>query len=312
MTVDSSPSVLDEIAARASAPRVSVVVPTRNRATLLSRLLSALDAQTYAHFDVWVIDDASNDATPDLLSAWAREDRMTLRNRSSTGAYASRNRGWRAASGTMIAFTDDDCFPAPDWLASLVHAMGGPGTVGVQGVTLPQPGTPTPFTHQIEQRRPGTPYRTCNIAYRRTTLDELGGFDDSFRHGADTLLGLRARACGSIAFAPNAVVYHPPRKKDWRDRAAWERRFREDVRFRREALRFGIMPDERRDIEPYVVRGLPLPVVMWIIRPLQHQLRFHLRYLLAHPRVYLRGVPSLARERWEMLLALASFWLRLQ
>ncbi len=266
MTVDSSPSVLDEIAARASAPRVSVVVPTRNRATLLSRLLSALDAQTYAHFDVWVIDDASN----------------------------------------------DDCFPAPDWLASLVHAMGGPGTVGVQGVTLPQPGTPTPFTHQIEQRRPGTPYRTCNIAYRRTTLDELGGFDDSFRHGADTLLGLRARACGSIAFAPNAVVYHPPRKKDWRDRAAWERRFREDVRFRREALRFGIMPDERRDIEPYVVRGLPLPVVMWIIRPLQHQLRFHLRYLLAHPRVYLRGVPSLARERWEMLLALASFWLRLQ
>ena len=80
------------------------------------------------------------------------------------------------------------------------------GDVGVQGVTLHQPGTITPFTHQIEQRRPGAPYRTCNILYRREVLDRLGGFDGSLRWYADNILGLRARQLGGIAFASEAVL----------------------------------------------------------------------------------------------------------
>jgi len=279
--------------------RLSVVVPTRNRAFYLPALFAALDAQTYRPLEVVVVDDASSDGTAELLACWEGEGRRVERLEQPAGSYAARNRGWRAARGEFIAFTDDDCVPEPGWLASLMEAMTSTEFVAAQGPTLARPGHITPFTHQIEQRRPGPPYRTCNMMYRRSVLERLNGFEP-LRWYADNILGLRAAALGSIAFAPDAIVNHPPRPREWRTRLDWRARFEADALHQRELRRL--------DSEPVRLPGRALPIVLWILRPLVKQSWAHVRYAGRHPLRYLRQAPPMIHEKHEMLGALREFW----
>jgi len=280
-------------------PRVSVVVPTRNRASSLRALLTALDAQTLRPLEVIVVDDTSSDGTAELLAGWEGEGRRVERLEQPAGSYAARNRGWRAARGEFIAFTDDDCLPQPGWLAALIDAVSPTEFVAAQGVTLARPGRSTPFTHQIAQRRPGPPYRTCNMVYRRSVLERLNGFEP-MRWYADNIFGLRAAALGPIAFAPDAVVNHPPRPREWRTRADWRARFQADALHRRELRRLGA--------ESVGVPGRALPIVLWILRPLVKQSWAHARFAGRHPLQYLRQVRPMIREKHEMLGALREFW----
>ena len=281
-------------------PPVSVVVPTRNRASLLPRLLASLAAQDYPDHEVVVVDDASEDGTAGILAAWAGEGRRVLRLDAPTGSYAARNRGWRVARGEIVAFTDDDCLPEPGWVSGLAAALQTSAALGVQGLTTASPGEITPFTHQIEQGHPGPPYRTCNIAYRRAVLEQLGGFDDTMRWYADNILGMHARRLGSIGFAPDAIVHHPPRRREWRDRETWLARFQADVVHRRALQALGV--------EPAIVPSASLPVLLWVVRPLFKQTALHLRYVLVHPIRYLRQIVPMLREKWELLQALRAFW----
>ena len=207
-------------------PPVSVVVATRNRAGHLPGLVAALAAQVGAPaFEVVVVDDASTDATPAVLadlSATARVPLRTARLAANGGPAAARNAGWRASGGDLVAFTDDDCVPAPGWLAALVAAAGA-GAGIVQGRTEAGPGERGWFSHTVEVARESGFYETCNIAYRRRWLEEVDGFDEGFhlagRRGAggpmwgeDTDLAWRARAAGATTvFAPDALVVHEVR-----------------------------------------------------------------------------------------------------
>lgn len=285
-------------------PLVSIVVPTRNRAPLLHGLLHVLDAQNYPHHEIIVVDDGSTDDTGAVLACWQGPDRLALRLDRSRGSYAARNFGWRRARGEIIAFTDDDCLPQPTWISELVHALEGAAAVAAQGVTLARPGRITPFTHQIEQRRPGPPYRTCNIAYHRSVLEALGGFDASFRWYADNILGIRAAQQGDIAWAPRALVLHPPRPRAWRNRAVWLARFDADVRHRQVLRQLGA---ERLRAAPAA-----LPLVLWILRPLAKQTLHHVRYASRHPRDYLCHMPSFIKDKRELLAALIEHQLRVR
>ena len=124
-----------------------------------------------------------------------------------------RNIGWRAARGDLIAFTDDDCRPEPDWLERLLAAArDAPGAV-VQGRTRPEPlerevlRAPHVRTLLIE---PVNAYKqAANILYPRDLLERLQGFDEQAIAGEDVGLWLRARAAGArIVAAPDAVVNH--------------------------------------------------------------------------------------------------------
>ena len=285
-------------------PLVSIVVPTRDRAHLLSMLLQALDAQDYPNREVIVVDDGSTDDTAALLAHWEGPGRLALRLDLSCGSYGARNLGWRQARGEIIAFTDDDCIPRSTWVTELVRALDNARAVAAQGMTLAEPGRVTPFTHQIEQRRPGPPYRTCNIAYRRSVLEELGGFDASFRWYADNILGIRAAQLGDIAWAPRAIVLHPPRARAWRSRAVWLARFDADVRHRQVLRQLGA---ERLQAAPAV-----LPLVLWVLRPLAKETLHHVRYAARHPRDYLCHMTSFIRDKRELLAALIENWLRIR
>ena len=126
-----------------------------------------------------------------------------------------RNLGWRAARGELIAFTDDDCRPAPDWLERLVErALEYPGAI-VQGTTRPDPrdesAFASPHVRTIWVEAPGRDTQTCNILYERAQLARIGGFDERFpaAAGEDIDLALRAQASGAVLVgAPDALVYH--------------------------------------------------------------------------------------------------------
>jgi GT2 family glycosyltransferase len=207
---------------------VAVVVPTRQRVAQLGRLLAALEAQASAPpFEVVVVDDASVDGTGQLLDE--RAARMAfpltvvhLQRRS--GPAAARNVGWRSARAPLVAFIDDDCVPDPGWLATLTARLGQADVV--QGRTVPDPSQldGRPFSYTIHVAGEWGYYEACNIAYRRDLLEQLGGFDESFRYdheppegagpiyGEDMDLAWRAKDVGGrIVFEPGAQVFHDVR-----------------------------------------------------------------------------------------------------
>ncbi len=195
---------------------VSVVVPTRNRAGRLPRLVAALEAQTIAadRFEVIIVDDASDDDTPEVLARLARRSPLVLRSLSTDrrgGPGVARNVGWRATDAPVVAFTDDDGVPQPRWLETGLDALDGRHRV-VIGRTLPAPDQEHrrgPFSRIIRVESVHL-FEACNIFYRREDLERAGGFDPAFRNsGEDVDLGWRVTDAGARAvYAPDAVVHH--------------------------------------------------------------------------------------------------------
>jgi glycosyltransferase involved in cell wall biosynthesis len=129
----------------------------------------------------------------------------------------ARNAGWSAATRPLIAFTDDDCRPADDWLANLLAPFDGADVV--QGATTFDPTEAEgrgPFSQVISVRAWSGQFETSNIAYRRELLDALGGFDEQFEgdsYGEDVDLGWRAIERGARGtFAADAIVVHDTKR----------------------------------------------------------------------------------------------------
>jgi glycosyltransferase involved in cell wall biosynthesis len=205
-------------------PAVSVVVATRDRAPLLLRLLDALAVQSSAPpFEVVVVDDGSSDTTAEAVRAVAGRLPYPLRFLSlpvSAGSGAARNQGWRAARADRIAFTDDDCVPAPGWVAALS------GGLDLHDIAVGRTRPPDdqlhligPFSSYLDMDHNGT-FSTCNIGYRRPVLEATAGFDHHhfpLPNGEDTDLGLRATKGGfRDGFVAGALVYHDVHRSDFR------------------------------------------------------------------------------------------------
>lgn len=211
--------------------RVSVVVPTCGRNDLLDRCLAALVAQAFEPeaYEVIVVDDGDSTETERLVAEWRgragagpagapRLRYVPLRN--ADGPAAARNAGWRAACGNIIAFTDDDCIPAADWLRAGVAAFRN-GVVGASGrIVMPLPATPTDYELNAANLRDAE-FATANCFYRRETIAEAGGFDENFtdawREDSDLFFNVlqQADATESLVRAPDAVVGHPIRPAPW-------------------------------------------------------------------------------------------------
>lgn len=188
---------------------VSVVVPS-NRPERLGFALEALAHQTVeAPFEVVVVLNGPAGALP------AVADELGVRfieGPRDSNVAGRRNVGWRASSAPLVAFTDDDCRPAPEWLEALLAARPGDDEI-LQGRTEPDPDEEH-LLHGLarSQRIEGvSPWsQTCNIAYPRPLLERLDGFDERFPFfGEDTDLALRAAAAGaSIRYVEPALVRH--------------------------------------------------------------------------------------------------------
>jgi glycosyltransferase involved in cell wall biosynthesis len=203
-------------------PKVSVAVSTYRRAALLPRLIEALEKQTLPldEFDVVIANNASPDDTEAVLARLVEQSPLQLRvvrTEINHGPGPARNLAWRASTAPVIAFTDDDCLPAPGWLEAGLARLESSQAGIVQGRTLPDPNATLErwaVTQRIEEF--SQLYETCNIFYRTSVLEDAGGFDESLPSlgenppwGEDTILGWTARRMGVEAvFEPDAIVYH--------------------------------------------------------------------------------------------------------
>ena len=218
---------------------VSVVVPTYKRPDLLIRCLTALVEQDIdpTTYEILIADDAACDETRREVESWATRITAcghTLRYIPVTGMHgpaAARNAGWRAAFGTIIAFTDDDCLPTPGWLRAGIAAFTD-GVVGVSGkLVIPLCHAPTDYECNAAQLATAE-FVTANCFYRRDCLDAIGGFDERFtaawREDSDLIFRLMERYCRRgdheghpdgvgepFIYAPEAVVVHPIRPAQW-------------------------------------------------------------------------------------------------
>lgn len=117
----------------AAEPPVSVIIPLRNEARRMARLLESLIGQDYPRAEFIFIDDRSSDGTAGLLRSFAeqREGVIIITLKENPGPnhkqYAL-NRGIEAASGSLLLFTDADCEVPPCWIKAMIRRMGDPRT----------------------------------------------------------------------------------------------------------------------------------------------------------------------------------------
>jgi GT2 family glycosyltransferase len=183
-----------------SQPRISVVVPTRDRPEPLRRCLAALERQTVP-VEIVVVEDEEG-----------------------RGPARARNEGARRAQGEIVCFTDDDCAPFPAWAGSLATPILEGDAPAAAGPTLMAAGaTPADLAWeaivgylQEQAAKPGTASpgfaATANLACSRELLEQLP-FDESFPAAAGEDRDWAERAAGLGAaprFVPGAIVLHQP------------------------------------------------------------------------------------------------------
>jgi glycosyltransferase involved in cell wall biosynthesis len=153
---------------------ISVIIPARNAVETISATLDALQAQRFGgDYEVVVVDDGSYDETASLAR---RAGAHVVTHRAAKGPAEARNSGRRAARGQLLAFTDADCEPTPDWLTFGWQAAQGADLV--QGAVRPLPGVeigPFDRTLWIAEHSPRL-YETANLFVRAETFDAVGGF----------------------------------------------------------------------------------------------------------------------------------------
>lgn len=207
------------------APLFSVIVPTRARLTQLRRCLDALAGQQYPRddFEVIVVNDGSPPLPAEELAAFA--GRLTLRSIDQPwgGPATARNTGIRHARGRWIAFTDDDCAPVPDWLASFARQLEAHPEALVGGhvcnalehdpyATASQLLVDYLYAYHARARSRGPAFFTSNnFAGAADTVRTLGGFDAGFSlpAGEDRDFCDRWQATGApLHYCAEAEVRH--------------------------------------------------------------------------------------------------------
>jgi glycosyltransferase involved in cell wall biosynthesis len=200
---------------------VSVIVPVWNDEQRLTACLSALRSQTLPsdRYEIIVADNGSDRSPEPLVRAFGA--RMITEAR--LGSYAARNTAVRTARGRVLAFTDADCQPGPDWLRSgldFVDAsaenvfIGGRIDVFPAGTSL----TVVEVYDQVATFRQdrnvheASYVMTANMFVRAATFLSVGFFDDSLKSGGDSEWSARAvRAGVTPVYCHDAVVRHPAR-----------------------------------------------------------------------------------------------------
>jgi glycosyltransferase involved in cell wall biosynthesis len=197
--------------------RISVVMPTYNRAAILDRAIRSVLSQTHADLEMIVVDDGSIDNTAEVLAAYNDARLIHLRHSPNRGGNYARNRGIERASGEIVSFIDSDdeflshklacvakIFSARPDLDGLVdsfviHRQRGEG-LQVTERNNPPLDDPDEFRTAVFARRL---YKaTPAISARRRALLEIGMFDETLRRRQDMDLLLRLcrkHRCMSIA-----------------------------------------------------------------------------------------------------------------
>ena len=206
---------------------ISVVIPTLNRAELLTRTIESIESQTVSRnrYEVIVVDNNSTDDTQLVLADCAdRYPNLRFTSEIRPGAAATRNAGLQCADGDIVLFIDDDIEADPELIEGHLRChdeysdVSGIGTIRTQWES-----TRDPFLRYLRDRRIYNPhtlgsgemdfsyYHTGNVSTSRDMLNAVGGFDERFSvYGMEDIeLGYRLEHIGCrMVSSPNSVGTH--------------------------------------------------------------------------------------------------------
>lgn len=214
---------------------MSVIIVNWNRRDMLRGCLESLTRQRGPGFEVIVVDNGSTDGSAEMAASFACNAPFPLhliRNAGNCGFCAANNQGIAAAAGAWVALLNNDAEAEPGWLDAMLRAAARDPAVGMVAskiVVYEDPKRIDKAGHLIwpdgQNRGRGTGELDrgqydreeevlwpdgCAALYRKSMLDEIGGFDeDLFAYADDAELGLRARIAGwTCVYTPGAVVRH--------------------------------------------------------------------------------------------------------
>jgi glycosyltransferase involved in cell wall biosynthesis len=221
----------------ASAPGISVILCTRDRAGELDRCLRGLQHQAYPNFEIVVVDNApSTGETAELVaSRSARDQRVRYIVEPRPGLSWARNCGIRAAAGEIVAYLDDDETADAHWLAELARGFSAGAFVGcVGGLVLPAeletqaqdwfeqfgghskgrgfaPASFDATTRALQSPLyPLPPFAVgANMAFTRQALEEIKGFDPALGAGTLTHACEDTAAFTDVLLAGHTIIYQP-------------------------------------------------------------------------------------------------------
>ena len=216
-------------------PLISAIICTHNRASYLGAAIDSLLGQTYAAYEVIVVDNASSDETKAVVDSRLPHPQLTYVYEGKLGLSTARNRGAAIAQGSILAYLDDDAEAAPHWLAALAAAFEAHPEAAIAGgpVSLIWPPACTPprwlspglaenlgaydLGATLERiTSPGQTPRGLNYAVKQSFLAAVGGFDPQLGRVGKNLLSngelhltQQALTLGhDVLFVPQAQVAH--------------------------------------------------------------------------------------------------------
>ncbi|MDH3347064.1 MAG: glycosyltransferase [Desulfobulbaceae bacterium] len=206
--------------------KISVVISTRNRSKQLASCISSFSHITFANpFELVIVDNGSTDNTSQLLHELKNKSTFPIKivYEPIPGLGRARNAGWRAASGQIIAFTDDDCYPDKDWLTAILQCYQESTISFLGGKILLYDQADWPITIQLhdqpEKFHSRSIMRTgmiqgANFSFPRKVLESIDGFDPMLGAGTpfgcedvDILARLTAQGLHG-AYDPRPIIYH--------------------------------------------------------------------------------------------------------
>lgn len=201
-------------------PYVSVIIPVYNDPDGIRKCLEGLREQTFPQpqFEVLVVDNGSTDETQSVIEEFPYE---LLVEDQIQGSYAARNEGIRNASGEILAFTDADCTPEPEWLEAAVTVFKEEDVDLVSGrvkFEFTRDQTPAERFDALVNMRNDKSVRegaakTANLFARRAVIEEIGLFPDHLQSGGDVFWTKSATDAGfELVYAPDAIILHPTRQ----------------------------------------------------------------------------------------------------
>lgn len=200
---------------------LSVVIPTLNDVTL-QRTIQAVTSQTRPADEILVVGRDEHGITREFSQV------RFIDTGKPVCAASARNKGIVESIGSIIAFTDSDCIPDPNWLAEheRAHTNGAEvvgGSVSLDGENYWAQGDNVSMFHDfVREHPPGDRFvlPTLNLSVKRSVVDIVGYMDESFPGAAaeDSDWAIRMRLAGfRLNFSPAAVVRHSPVRTRWRD-----------------------------------------------------------------------------------------------
>ena len=199
----------------------SVVIPMHNGAEVILQQLEGLAAslRSLPDAEIVVVDNRSTDVGPSLVRQWAADTGAPVRvlgAHEKAGEPYARNAGWRVARSDVILYCDADDVVSSTWAGSLAGALEHEryATGPLDTALLNDPRIADLRGQRLFRKVPtldnGIPFaHGCNMGFRRTVLEQLGGFDESYLIACDIELAVRAwRHEIGLAWAPDAMVHY--------------------------------------------------------------------------------------------------------